>query len=530
MKRTKRKITTLLMSLVLVLSLVAPMLPAMSMKVYAAAEDWSTDQNFETDVTVDGGVIIRRNITLTIAEGVTVTVNGGIDTVSTVTIKGKGQLIVNGSKGNDGVDLDYWDPGDDPNKEAGNGRTGGTGFTGNIVVDGASVTITGGQGGKGGDSFQGGHIAGQGGAGGFGVYGNITVNNGALTVTGGSGGKGGTGDYQEMISGAGGEGGCGINGIVRANGGSIDINGGKGGTGGKGVCDYTLSGAYGNPGADGGNGGSGIRGSVYANGGMITVHGGEGGVGGQGSSGNDGDDFHHEGGSGRSGGKGGNGGEGVSGAITVNGGEIATYGGEGGTGGAGGDGGYSIGDNQGGAGGDGGNGGQGGIGASQDVVVDSGSLTSSGGPGGEGGYGGLGGTGNVKGFLGGGGTDGTYGKAVGGSISGELSEESVDNSTWTEITGSASTAQYVSVTGSEIYSVVFDENGKTATDMPAALTVKEGEKATAPDKTPKADGFMFFHSLLIHIKLEKKAYFDQAFFLLHHFFHKGDLDLRYHLK
>ena len=118
MKRTKRKITTLFMSLMLVLSLVAPMMPAMSMKVYAAAEEWNTDQNFETDVTVDGGVIIRRNITLTIAEGVMVTVNGGIDTNSTVTIKGKGHLIVNGSKGDDGVDLGYWESVDDPEKEA----------------------------------------------------------------------------------------------------------------------------------------------------------------------------------------------------------------------------------------------------------------------------------------------------------------------------------------------------------------------------------------------------------------------------
>ena len=41
------------------------------------------------------------------------------------------------------------------------------------------------------------------------------------------------------------------------------------------------------------------------------------------------------------------------------------------------------------------------------------------------------------------------------------------------------------------YTVSFDANGKTATDMPAAQTVEDGGKATKPAKSPKADGFVF---------------------------------------
>ena len=43
----------------------------------------------------------------------------------------------------------------------------------------------------------------------------------------------------------------------------------------------------------------------------------------------------------------------------------------------------------------------------------------------------------------------------------------------------------------EKFKVVFNANGKTATDMPADQEVKEGKTATAPSKEPKVEGFKF---------------------------------------
>ena len=131
-------------------------------------------------ITIDDKVTVTADITLTIPEGKTLTVNGGIDAGEyTVTVAGKGMLVVTGTNGTEGTN------------GTSNGGAGSDGFKGNIIVDGATVTVTGGNGGNVTGSYE---ISGSnGGNGGNGVAGNITVNSGSATVTGGNGGTGGKG-------------------------------------------------------------------------------------------------------------------------------------------------------------------------------------------------------------------------------------------------------------------------------------------------------------------------------------------------
>ena len=131
-------------------------------------------------ITIDDKVTVTADITLTIPEGKTLTVNGGIDAGEyTVTVAGKGMLVVTGTNGTEGTN------------GTSNGGAGSDGFKGNIIVDGATVTVTGGNGGNVTGSYV---ISGSnGGNGGNGVAGNITVNSGSATVTGGNGGTGGSG-------------------------------------------------------------------------------------------------------------------------------------------------------------------------------------------------------------------------------------------------------------------------------------------------------------------------------------------------
>ena len=133
-------------------------------------------------ITIDDKVTVTADITLTIPEGKTLTVNGGIDAGEyTVTVAGKGMLVVTGTNGTEGTN------------GTSNGGAGSDGFKGNIIVDGATVTVTGGNGGNVTGSYV---ISGSnGGNGGNGVAGNITVNSGSATVTGGNGGTGGSGRH-----------------------------------------------------------------------------------------------------------------------------------------------------------------------------------------------------------------------------------------------------------------------------------------------------------------------------------------------
>ena len=128
-----------------------------------------------------GAITVGADATLTINEGVTVTVSGGINANGhTLTVNGAGTLIVTGTNGAWGANGGMGDGGD--------GSNGSAGFTGTLIVDGATVNVTGGNGGNGGGGLG---YGGNGGNGAAGVSGSITLNSGSVTVTGGAGGNGG---------------------------------------------------------------------------------------------------------------------------------------------------------------------------------------------------------------------------------------------------------------------------------------------------------------------------------------------------
>ena len=217
---------------------------------------WDADQTIENTQTISVGVTVVSDITVTVSSGVVLTVNGGINADGkTVTVAGEGTLIINGATGSNGVDAE--------------GEAGDYGFAGNIIVDGATVTVTGGTGGIGGSDGES-YTGCSGGSGGNGVVGNVTVNSGSIEVTGGTGGNGGGGDD---YGGNGGNGGIGVNGTVTVTGGSATLAGGTGGNGG-----------YGFDGGNGGNGGIGVNGTVTVTGGSATLAGGTGGEAGAGNS------------------------------------------------------------------------------------------------------------------------------------------------------------------------------------------------------------------------------------------------------
>lgn len=238
---------------------------AMGMSAYAAGVTWDADQTFDSDLTISGGVNVSRSIELTINEGVTVTVNGGINAESkTVTVAGKGTLIVkdstfkgnlivngasvraNGSNGRDGRTP--------PEKEylgenGGNGSNGDTAIIGDVTVTAGSLTAIGGNGGNGGN---GGEVfdretgrgidcisgtGGNGGNGGYAIKGNLTIQAGSATLTAGNGGNGGNCGFVDYLGqsgdgGNGGNGGIGVDGTVTVNGGKVVSTGGDAGKGG----------------------------------------------------------------------------------------------------------------------------------------------------------------------------------------------------------------------------------------------------------------------------------------------------------
>ena len=129
-----------------------------------------------------GAITVGADATLTINEGVTVTVSGGINANGhTLTVNGAGTLTVTGTNGTNGANSSEYD--------GGGGGNGSAGFTGTLIVDGATVNVTGGNGGNGGSGFQ---YGGSGGNGAAGVSGSITLNSGSATITGGAGGNGGS--------------------------------------------------------------------------------------------------------------------------------------------------------------------------------------------------------------------------------------------------------------------------------------------------------------------------------------------------
>ena len=149
----------------------------------ATSTAWTENSTIADDLTISSAVTVSADITLTIPEGKTLTVNGGINATGyTLTVKGAGTLNVTGTNGANGSGIHSY-MGD----YVGNaGDVGSAGFTGTLVIDGAAVNVTGGNGGKGADGENG---AGNGGNGAAGVSSSITVNSGSATVTGGNGGN-----------------------------------------------------------------------------------------------------------------------------------------------------------------------------------------------------------------------------------------------------------------------------------------------------------------------------------------------------
>ena len=108
-----------------------------------ARADWTGGTYTATANENLGAITVNGDATLTINSDVTVTITGGINVASgTLTVTGPGTLVVNGAKGNDGASA--WKGSD--------GGNGGVAISGNIIVQGgATVTATGGNGGKGGN-------------------------------------------------------------------------------------------------------------------------------------------------------------------------------------------------------------------------------------------------------------------------------------------------------------------------------------------------------------------------------------------
>ena len=117
------------------------MLVLLAAVIMCARANWTGGTYTATATETLGSITVSSDATLIINDGVTVTVNGGIKVTSgTLTIVGHGTLVVNGKNGNNGA------------YDGGNGDTGGTAISGNIIVKGATVNATGGAGGKGGAS------------------------------------------------------------------------------------------------------------------------------------------------------------------------------------------------------------------------------------------------------------------------------------------------------------------------------------------------------------------------------------------
>ncbi len=180
------------------------------------------------------------NVTLRIADGVTLIAQYGITIAdgATLTVEGPGTLNVtyntSGTEGAAGT-----------NNVIDTGGTGGTGFagiSGSLIVNSGTVRVKGGTGGTGGIGYSRnnggkGGIGGKGGGGGTGISGLLVVNGGTVNVTGGTGGTGGDGGAggmggQDGKGGIGGTGGAAITGSFTVNGGTITMTGGDGGDGG----------------------------------------------------------------------------------------------------------------------------------------------------------------------------------------------------------------------------------------------------------------------------------------------------------
>ena len=194
-------------------------------------------------VTIGSRVAVSGEVHLILADGASLTVNGGINVAKDNSFsvyaqsdkENMGALTANGNNGGAGI------------------GGGDSGSGGNITINGGNVTATGGQ-----------YAAGIGGGNG-GSGGTVTIHGGNVTASSGDSGAGIGGGY----SGSGGT--ITINGgRVKANGGDsgAGIGGGRRGSGG----EITIHG--GSVTATGGQDAAGIGGGYDASGGTVTIHGG----------------------------------------------------------------------------------------------------------------------------------------------------------------------------------------------------------------------------------------------------------------
>ena len=110
-----------LLCVLFALAMAVGLLPAIGMPAHADGVTWDADQIFDSDMTINGTVTVTNDIELTINEGVTVTVNCGIDAEGkTVTVSGKGTLVVKDN----------------------NSYYRSCTFKGNIIVNGASIRVS----------------------------------------------------------------------------------------------------------------------------------------------------------------------------------------------------------------------------------------------------------------------------------------------------------------------------------------------------------------------------------------------------
>ncbi len=217
-KKTMSKKMKIFICILLSLSLI-PVLQ--KTPAYADFSYWTED--FTSDGgTINNAVTVENDITLTIPEGKTLDINGYIYAYKhTLTISGKGTLNAHG------FDNLYSYMSD--------------GFMGDLlIIDGATVNMTGGYGYDAPDAEYD-HVTDtffdgeRGGIGGHAIYAKVIINSGSLTVQGGNGGRGGN-TYGEF-GGDGGRPGCGIQGNLTINGGSVTAVGGLGGKGGTGTIE-----------------------------------------------------------------------------------------------------------------------------------------------------------------------------------------------------------------------------------------------------------------------------------------------------
>ena len=158
----------------------------LALLITAATGAWADGDRFSTEAyTADATlweVSVTGNTTLTINEGVTVTVNNGltINSGATLTVTGGGSLVVNGATGA---------PGADSNSPGGTGST-AIGGSGQLAIANATITATGGAGGKGYFDESSSYYGGDGAPAVSGV--SISIQTGSLTAIGGAGGIGGT--------------------------------------------------------------------------------------------------------------------------------------------------------------------------------------------------------------------------------------------------------------------------------------------------------------------------------------------------